>query len=65
MLLKCLEKLNKMMTGEVPGPPIAQLLGIEIAGLEKGRVILEMEASEKYTIQWEHFMVVCFVIYLI
>lgn len=47
MLLKRLEKLNKMMTGEVSGPPIAQLLGIEITGLEKGRVILEMEASEK------------------
>lgn len=47
MLLKRLEELKKMMTGEVPGPPIAQLLGIEIIELEKGMAVLEMEASEK------------------
>ncbi|MCM3654875.1 PaaI family thioesterase [Metabacillus litoralis] len=45
--MKRLEELKKMMTGEVPGPPIAQLLGIEIIELEKGMVVLEMEASEK------------------
>ncbi|WP_040345061.1 hotdog fold thioesterase [Neobacillus bataviensis] len=47
MLLKHLEGLQKMKNGEEPGPPIAQLLGIEITGLEKGMVTLEMEASEK------------------
>lgn len=42
-----LENLKKMMTGERPAAPIAQLLGIEIAEVEKGMVVLEMEASEK------------------
>ncbi|MFJ8247451.1 PaaI family thioesterase [Peribacillus asahii] len=42
-----LEDLKKMMTGERPAAPIAQLLGIEITELEKGMVVLEMEVSEK------------------
>ncbi|MFB5284046.1 PaaI family thioesterase [Peribacillus sp. Hz7] len=42
-----LEDLKKMMTGERPAAPIAQLLGIEIIELEKGMVVLEMEVSEK------------------
>ncbi|ASN06385.1 PaaI family thioesterase [Virgibacillus necropolis] len=45
--MKHLEQLNKMLTGDIPGPPIAQLLGIEIIEVEKGRAVLEMEASEK------------------
>lgn len=46
-MLKRLEKLKQMAIVEVPGPPIAQLLGIEIIEVEKGSAILEMEASEK------------------
>jgi uncharacterized protein (TIGR00369 family) len=42
-----LEELRKMMTGENPAAPIAQLLGIEIIELDKGMVVLEMEATEK------------------
>ena len=42
-----LEELRKMMTGENPAAPIVQLLGIEIIELDKGMVVLEMEATEK------------------
>lgn len=48
ILLKHLEGLKKMMTGEKPGAPIAQLLGIEIIEVEKGMAVLEMEVSEKF-----------------
>lgn len=46
-MLKRLEELEKIRTGEGPAPPIAQLLGIEIIEVEKGLAILEMEASDK------------------
>lgn len=47
IIVKHLEGLQMMKSGEKSGPPIAQLLGIEITDLEIGRVALEMEASDK------------------
>ena len=41
------EKSGKLMIGERPVAPIAQLPGIDIVELEIGKVVLEMEASEK------------------
>lgn len=48
MLLNRLAGLKKMMTGEEPAAPIAQLLGIEIVEVETGLAVLEMEASEEF-----------------
>ncbi|MDN7226731.1 PaaI family thioesterase [Planococcus sp. N064] len=42
-----LERLKKMMTGELPGAPIAQVLGFEVVEVEEGRVVIELEASER------------------
>ncbi|WKA56511.1 PaaI family thioesterase [Planococcus shixiaomingii] len=42
-----LERLQKMMTGEVPGAPVAQVLGFEVVEAEEGRVVIELEATER------------------
>lgn len=42
-----LERLKKMMTGELPGAPIAQVLGFEVVEVEEGRGVIELEASER------------------
>lgn len=43
-----LENLKKMMTGEIPGPPVAQVLGFKVVEVEEGRVVIEMEASGRF-----------------
>lgn len=42
-----LERLKKMMAGEIPGAPVAQVLGFEVVEAEEGRVVIELEASER------------------
>ncbi|WP_026567093.1 PaaI family thioesterase [Bacillus sp. UNC41MFS5] len=42
-----LEGLKKMMAGEIPGPPVAQVLGFKVAEVEEGRVVIELEASDR------------------
>ena len=42
-----LENLKNMMAGKIPGPPVAQVLGFKIVEVEEGRVVIEMEASER------------------
>ncbi|OIK13718.1 DUF4442 domain-containing protein [Bacillus sp. MUM 116] len=36
-----------MITGEIPGPPVAQVLGFNVIEAEEGRVVIEMEASDR------------------
>lgn len=40
-----LEYFRKMMTGEVPHPPLVALLGIRLAHVEPGHVIAEVEPA--------------------
>lgn len=42
-----LDSLQKMLRGEVPAPPIAQLLGFNMVELDKGMAVFEMETSER------------------
>lgn len=42
-----LEKIQKMMTGEVPNAPIAQLLGFSVVEAEAGRVVIGIDVSER------------------
>ncbi|MBM7601509.1 uncharacterized protein (TIGR00369 family) [Virgibacillus halotolerans] len=42
-----LENVKKMMTGEIADPPVAQVLGFKVVGAEEGRVVVELEASER------------------
>ncbi len=41
-----LEGLTAMLRGEIPPPPIAELMGIRIAEVEKGRVVFEGDPGE-------------------
>lgn len=42
-----LEGLKKMAKGEIPGSPAAQVLGFQVTDVEEGRVVIEMDATEK------------------
>ncbi|WP_423798522.1 PaaI family thioesterase [Neobacillus sp. SAB-20_R2A] len=42
-----LEGMKKMMTGEVPIAPVAEVLGFQVVEVEEGRVVIEMEASDR------------------
>ncbi|WP_066312609.1 PaaI family thioesterase [Bacillus sp. FJAT-29814] len=42
-----LEGLKKMMTGESPNPPVAEVLGFKVVEAEEGRVVIELEATER------------------
>lgn len=42
-----LDSLQKMLRGEVPAPPVAQLLGFNLVELDKGMAVFEMETSER------------------
>jgi len=37
---------QKMMAGEVPIPPVAQLIGMEMSVVRPGRVVIELEISQ-------------------
>jgi uncharacterized protein (TIGR00369 family) len=43
-----LEYGQKIVRGELPPPPIAQLLGIALKAIEPGHALLEMQASERH-----------------
>ena len=40
---------QQMMAGEVPGPPVAQLIGMELAAVRPGQVAIELEAGKQHT----------------
>jgi uncharacterized protein (TIGR00369 family) len=46
-IMNHLEFLRKMAEGELPGPPVSQVLGFNIIEVEEGRVVMEMDASER------------------
>lgn len=43
-----LAKLKQIMNGEVPPPPIADLIGFSISKVEYGRVVVTFDASTKH-----------------
>jgi uncharacterized protein (TIGR00369 family) len=43
------EMLEKLVRGEIPPPPIAQLIGFTLTSLETGQAVVEFEASERHT----------------
>src|SRR5690606_17932664 len=38
---------KKMMTGELPNPPVAEVLGFYVVDVEEGRVVIELNATER------------------
>ncbi|WP_077212335.1 PaaI family thioesterase [Bacillus dakarensis] len=45
--MKSLALLKKMAKGEIPGAPVAQVLGFTVTDVEEGRVVIEMDATER------------------
>jgi uncharacterized protein (TIGR00369 family) len=43
-----LENAEKMIRGEVPGPPIARLVGFELTDIELGRAVFELKADQRH-----------------
>ena len=46
---KALDMLRKVQRGELPPPPVATLIGFTIGSIERGRVVMEMEAGPQHT----------------
>jgi uncharacterized protein (TIGR00369 family) len=40
--------LDAMLSGEVPPPPVAQLLGIRLVSIDEGEVVFEMEVKPEH-----------------
>jgi uncharacterized protein (TIGR00369 family) len=43
-----LENLERMIRGDVPAPPIAQLIGFRLVAVKRGEAIFDFESSEKH-----------------
>jgi uncharacterized protein (TIGR00369 family) len=42
------EMLNALLRGEVPPPPIAQLIGFSLIAIEPGKATVEFQATERH-----------------
>jgi uncharacterized protein (TIGR00369 family) len=43
------KKLDLLLRGEIPPPPIAQLIGFTVTAIEPGRARVEFQAGERHT----------------
>lgn len=43
-----LQRVQRVLRGELPGPPIAQLIGFTLAGVELGRAVTELVAGPRH-----------------
>jgi uncharacterized protein (TIGR00369 family) len=43
-----LENLQAMVAGDLPGPPVAQLLGMRLVEVEEGRAVFELDADSRF-----------------
>lgn len=46
---KLIDRIRAIAQGELPPPPIAQLIGFVIASVEPGLVIIEFDAGQQHT----------------
>ncbi|HLF25230.1 MAG TPA: PaaI family thioesterase [Anaerolineae bacterium] len=46
---RMLDRIQQMLNGEVPLPPIAALIGFRLASIEPGQAVIEFEAGERHT----------------
>jgi uncharacterized protein (TIGR00369 family) len=43
-----LENLERVIRGELPAPPIAQLIGFRLVAVKRGEAVFDFESSEKH-----------------
>jgi uncharacterized protein (TIGR00369 family) len=45
---KRIEALEKMIRGEIPGPPVARLVGFRLTSIRRGEAVIEIDTSENH-----------------
>jgi uncharacterized protein (TIGR00369 family) len=43
-----LESLRAIVAGELPGPPVAQLLGMRLVEVDEGRAVFELDTDRRF-----------------
>lgn len=47
--MRLLEKIQLILSGKIPPPPVAQLIGFKLTEVQPGLAIVELEADERHT----------------
>jgi len=47
-MTKMLDVIQRQLTGEVPPPPIARLIGFKLSAIKPGEAVVEFEATEAH-----------------
>lgn len=47
-MAKMLDRLEKVVRGEIPPPPVASLIGFSLTSIQPGLAVVEFEAGEKH-----------------
>ncbi len=47
-MAKMLDRIEKLVRGEIPPPPVALLVGFSLTSIQPGRAVIEFEAGEKH-----------------
>ena len=48
-MTKMLDGIQRQLTGEMPPPPIARLLGFRLTAIKAGEAVIELEATEAHS----------------
>lgn len=48
-MARMIERVEAMMRGEIPGPPVNRLIGFDIVRFEPGKAVFTMEAGPRHT----------------
>ena len=46
--MKSIDAFRKMIAGELPGPPVGDLIGMRMTEVEPGRVVFELETGPQH-----------------
>ena len=47
-MAKMLDRIKKVVRGEIPPPPVASLIGFSLTSIQPGRAVIEFEAGEQH-----------------
>jgi uncharacterized protein (TIGR00369 family) len=47
-MAKMLERIEKMLRGELPPPPVARLIGFRLTAIKTGEAVVEFEATDAH-----------------
>jgi uncharacterized protein (TIGR00369 family) len=46
--MKMLERIQRILDGEIPPPPVSRLIGFRLASIKPGEAVIEFEAGEAH-----------------